>query len=233
MQAVNAKLKALEGKQTAQPKKKNRKVRQSNKDMMSVGVFPNEFSRGYQSPRITSNGDGGSRIKGKEIILTLSATFLNGVSVESFGKKNISFLTCFSWLSSYALLYDLYKFNNLKFYFQPALSTVYSGNVGIYFDPGVEETEPSTFVVLSNNYNSVTSSIHQPTSINVRGDILNRLNWFEVRGGTSSPEVTSVGSFIYGISTLSAVTTISGEMTVGYIWADYDVSFKNPTDPLH
>lgn len=215
------------------PKKKTRKGRPSNKEMMSVGIFPNEFSSTYRSPQITSSGDGGSRIKGREIILTLDATFLNGVSAETFGKKNISFLTCFSWLASYALLYDLYKFSSLKFYFQPALSTVYSGNIGMYFDPGVEETEPSTFVVLSNNYNSVTSSIHQPTSICVKGEILRRLNWYEVRGGAATSEVSSVGSFIYGISSLAAVTTISGDMTAGYIWAEYDVSFKNPTDPVH
>lgn len=222
------------GKQTAKPKKRKAERRGPTGSNLTMGLYANEFTSVYRSPAITSNGNGMSRITGNEIMLTVDVEFIDGVAAETSVSKVISFTTdAFSWLKQYAKLYDLYKFHSLRFTWQPTLSTVFSGNVAMYFDPGVLEAGSSSFVELSNNYGSVTSSIHQPSSVPVKAETLNRLNWFEVFGGGTTESIGSVGTFFLRTNSLTGVIAATGRVTVGYIWVTYDATFKNPTDPSH
>lgn len=227
------------GKLTAKPKRKPVRGGPTNNALISMGVMANEFATKYRAPTITSAGDGMSRISGREIIKSLSVTFTNGVSVETPFVRHMRFYdgqpySTFKWLQDYANLYDLYKFLKLRFYFQPALATCYSGNIAMYFDPGIMEDPSLTFEQISNNYGAVTSSVHQPISMTVTKDTLSRLNWYEVSGGQATDNaISSVGSLMITLSALSAITTISGEVVAGYVWAEYEAVFKNPTDPAH
>lgn len=216
------------GKQTAKPKRKAEKRGSRGVDLFYNGVYPTEFTSVTKPPSFSSSKDGCSVISGREIVGTLKSVFTDGVAPALSDERFLSFeVGTFKWLRQYANLYDLYRFRYVRLYFQPLLSTTFSGSFGAYFDPEPTDIVAPDFETLSQNFGAKTCSIHQTMALTVGYDKLNRLPWYTVTSpaGNGSP----VGKFYWRSTSLNAVTPIAGPLDAGFVWIEYSAEFKNPT----
>lgn len=176
----------------------------------------------------------GVRVRNREIVFTWNATATAGVIPESGNSHLMSFDTgtlfpSTSWLGRLAQLYDKWVPHRLNFTFVPSLPFTTSGQIGLWYDSDPTIHVALTFASLSGNVYAVTSHVSQPVVLAVRPNQLNRLPQY-LTDPDSGDSGASAGSLNFCNTAIGlADSAAAGSTSIGYIWADYDITLLNPS----
>lgn len=177
-------------------------------------------------------------VRNREIILALTASATLGAIPASGTASPLAFgaataFTSAQWLFGLGNLYDKFIVRKFRFIYQPILPVTTSGTVALWFDSDPTATAvPLGYTSVSGNMNAKTASIFSPIELDLRPDQLNRLpQYITLLGGSAvSSLVGSVGVLKYANSVaMIAGSNFSGTVETGYLWADYEIEFLNPS----
>ncbi len=188
-------------------------------------------------PSITSKSDS-IIVRNREIIQSLSASAVTGV-IAAFGTSNpLAFgaSTAFpstTWLYGLANLYDKFIVKKFRLIYQPVVPVTTAGTVAVWFDSDPTSTgAPTGYTDVSGNMNAKTASVYAPIEMDLRPDQLNRLpQYLTLLGGVAVSNLTgSPGVLKWASSAVTVSSGVTGTVSIGYLWADYEVQFLNPTN---
>lgn len=179
---------------------------------------------------------GGARVTNSEIIATLQTTITSGLFPAGGAATTFRFGTgggfsSATWLGQLGALYDKYKVNRLKLVFQPAMPTTTAGTVALWFDSDPGATA-QTFAQSSGNMDAKTGAVYQPLALEVPRSLLNRLPEYLTQLGTAAEHLETSTVGVAQVAWSSGIQSgISGAVTLGYLWATYDVSLNGASNP--
>lgn len=176
-------------------------------------------------------------VRNREIILELTAAATAGAIPTGGTSSPLAFgagtaFTSSQWLYNLAASYDKFVVRRFRFVYQPILPVTTSGTVAIWFDSDPTAIAvPSGYSSVSGNMNAKTASIFAPIELELRPDQLNRLPQYltALNGAGGSSLTASVGVLKYANSAVVLSSAITGTVSTGYLWADYEIELLNPS----
>lgn len=139
------------------------------------------------------------------------------------------------WLTKLALAYDKHNYLKLKLRYVPSLPVTWGGQAALRFDSDPSKTSADASLInVSGDMLAKSVQIANSVDNTVMKDQLNRLPQYENFPATGDTGVATVGSINLAHSSITAPTnTVAGEITIGYVWMDYDVEFYNPSNSVN
>jgi hypothetical protein len=184
------------------------------------------FSNRSQAPRVNGNGTTKTVVH-RELISVLAGT-ANFFVLES--QLNPGLYVSFPWLSSEALTYEMYKWNFLRFVYEPSTGTNITGTVMMAIDFDCSDTTPLSENELMNHCDAVAgpswaSLTYETQIINFNRQFPNK---FVRTGGISND--TDIHSYDLG-NLMIATAGQPNTNIIGRIYAEYSVTFMIPSLP--
>lgn len=187
----------------------------------------------------------GVRVINREIIQTINRTattgnvavgtdsiafmFVNSATpVPSPGSGNIG---SNKWIGQYATLYDKFRVKKLLFEFKPSQPVTAIGQVGMYFDADTSPVAPTTFDQISGNVYAQSAHVSQSQTLVVRPNQLNRLPQYVTSASSTESGAARVGVIQLVNTPVATTTSITGPVSLGVLWMEYEVEFLNPSAP--
>jgi len=187
----------------------------------------------------------GVRVINREIIQTINRTATTGnVAV---GTDSIAFMFVNSatpvpspgagdigsnkWIGQYATLYDKFRVKKLLFEFKPSQPVTAIGQVGMYFDADTSPVAPTTFDQISGNVYAQSAHVSQSQTLVVRPNQLNRLPQYVTSASSTESGAARVGVIQFVNTPVATTTSITGPVSLGVLWMEYEVEFLNPSAP--
>jgi len=187
----------------------------------------------------------GVRVINREIIQTINRTattgnvavgtdsiafmFVNSATpVPSPGSGNIG---SNKWIGQYATLYDKFRVKKLLFEFKPSQPVTAIGQVGMYFDADTSPVAPTTFDQISGNVYAQSAHVSQSQTLVVRPNQLNRLPQYVTSASSTESGAARVGVIQLVNTPVATTTSITGPVSLGVLWMEYEIEFLNPSAP--
>lgn len=187
----------------------------------------------------------GVRVINREIIQTINRTATSGnvaVGTDSIGFMFVNSATPVpspgagnigsnKWIGQYATLYDKFKVKKLLFEFKPSQPVTAIGQVGMYFDADTSPAAPTAFEQISGNVYAQSAHVSQSQTLVVRPNQLNRLPQYVTSASSTEFGAARVGVVQFVNTPVATTTTITGPVSLGVLWMEYEVEFLNPSSP--
>jgi hypothetical protein len=171
---------------------------------------------------------GGVRVSGRELVGAVTAP---GIIAGVFAQVNVGAASPFAVnpfsfprLSSFAPIYEYYRFHKLAFMFQANQPTTAIGEILLAIDYDVKDNAPGSSIAMMRNISSTMANIYSDASLELLAS-LSRLPKFDINQAVA-PDVAQVNQASLYVA-IEGVTTIAGQ-GLGYIVAQYDVEFFTP-----
>jgi len=214
-------------------KKKNRRVRQVRPDI-GLSLTRSQFTA--TSPlnlfeTRTGSTPGGIRVKGRELIGSLSLTANSTgafqiLSVNSVAPTNYLVLNPvkFARLGAYVPIYEMFIFHKAVISFISNQPTTATGEELMCIDYDASDTAPADAVSMMRNVSSVMGNIYSDASMQALKELSRLPRYYTAE--TTSPNTVQInqGTCFFGIEGYTG----SINAVVGYCVVDYEVEFFTP-----
>lgn len=161
-------------------------------------------------------------------------TSYNGGFILNKFSVNPGLKDSFPWLYKMALNFESYQFKDIKYYFKPTLSTLYSGNIYMAAQYDIDAGDPEGKVDMMQIQGSKEGPLYQPFNFALakgKGGISNQKT-YKVRAGniTGELELYDSANFFVAFNAVfnSSTGTYPSSLYIGELWCEYELEFVIP-----
>lgn len=191
-------------------------------------------------PNIRSLGDR-IIVQNTEIAIEVTGTIATGTipaggAIRVFRFENVATgnnMNTTRWLTKLAIAYDKFKIRKMNLRWVTALPVTYGGQVALRWDSDPSKTAVDTgLLAVSGDMRAVATAVYNSCENRVMQDQLNRLPQYETFSTTNDLGIGTVGSINLAYSTITPPSGVTGTVTLGYVWMDYEIEFINPSNTV-
>jgi hypothetical protein len=211
---------------------KQLRVKTSNKTVSVPVALTKPTST--QKPHITGNPYKGPnspmKVRHREYILDVISDTDSSVFVNRQLPIQPGLSTVFPWLSTIAARFESYRFNRLRFIYEPVVPTTSSGSVMMAIDFDASDSAATSKVQLMSYHNAVRiapwSQTHYESD---QGDLWKFGTQRYIRTSPTAGDIKTydVGTFQIATQGVSVLGT-NDPQVLGELYVEYDVDFYTP-----
>jgi hypothetical protein len=218
----------MQRKQKPQAKKKKQERKQKVSKPKETKA-PVASSRSIQNAKPTfktlSNGD--CRVHHREYVQDIASSNTSLQFRLQTLSINPGLLASFPWLSGIAINYESYRFNSLRYIYEPIAPTSTSGSVMMAIEFDSLDDPPNTKQQLMTNRNSVRSAPWARVPMNTTQEDLNKRKSYFVRPDVP-PAESDVRLYDTGYLMVASQAVAGISVPLGEIYVEYDITLMTP-----
>jgi len=213
-------------KKTKPAPKKRKQTKNVRSQFGELTMAPVSMTRSFTSgsPETSNLANGSIRVRHREYIGDITSTGTGFVVTNTF-PVNPGLAACFPWLSSVAIRYEKYKFNDLKYIYDPESSTAGAGCVLMAVDFDASDVPPINKQYMTTYVGATKSAPYLGSVMHAKKSFDQTIGFRYTRGGTN-PATTDIK--LYDVGTFYLATSGVPAGLIGDLYVEYDVTFITP-----